>query len=196
MRVCTKNKRSRDWSRLRRITLLLVAVISGAVQAGFTVTAVQAKFADGQLALAGGFDLALTPRVEKALNNGIPLEVAIDIRLSRRRALLWNAVAKRWTLRRQLQYHALSGQYLVISEPALPQTRHGFDTLAEALARLGALDEVALTLPADLDRELDYRVEVRAALDIEALPALLRPRAYTSRAWQLDSGWSVWKVLR
>lgn len=178
------------------MALLLVAVTSGAVQAAFTVTTVQATFADGRLALTGGFELVLTPKVEKALNNGIPLEIAIDIRLSRRRALLWNAVTKRWTLRRQLQYHALSGQYLVSSEPAFPQMRHGFDTLAEALARLGALDEVTLAVPADLDRDIDYRVEVRAALDIEALPALLRPRAYTSRAWRLDSGWSTWKVPR
>ena len=47
---------------------------------------------------------------------------------------------------------------------------------------------------ADAPPEGDYSVEVRASLDIEALPSPLRPVAYTSLAWRLNSGWSTWKL--
>lgn len=178
------------------VLLGLLAFAPPATSAAFRVDLVQARL-NGQVLLLGGrVELGLTPQVEEALNNGIPLDFVIDVRLHRQRALLWDESVDVWTLRRQLRFHALSGQYLVTGDPALPANRESFASLAEALAQVGSLDEINLPVEARLEQEADYRARIRVALDIEALPPLLRPVAYTSRAWDLNSGWSSWKVKR
>lgn len=176
--------------------LLGLLTLAPAASATFRVEIVQARLSGQVLLLGGRLDIGLTPQVEEALNNGIPLELVIDVRLHRRRALLWDDTVDEWTLRRQLRFHALSGQYLLSGEPALPANRESFASLAEALAQVGSLEDLNLPVETRVEQEADYRARVRVALDIEALPPLLRPVAYTSRAWDLNSGWSFWKVER
>lgn len=182
---------------------LAVAMIVGALQsatlalaAGFKVSSVQPRALGSALHLTGGLELGLTGKVEEALSNGIPLELAIDVRLYRQRVWLWDETVGTWTLRRQLRYHALSGQYLVSGDGGAVPAREGFASLNEALTQLGSLEDVALPLRAPLAPESAFRIGVRVVLDIEALPSLLRPVAYTSRAWDLNSGWTTWKVER
>ena len=67
--------------------------------------------------------------------------------------------------------------------------------LADALKYLGALNELKLTLP-EAPPAGDYSVDLRVGLDIEALPTPLRPVAYTSLSWRLNSGWTTWGVAR
>lgn len=162
---------------------------------GFRIAGIVPRLASG-LVLSGTVELNLPSKVEEALNNGIPLELVIDIRLYQRRALLWDRKVQAWTVRRELRYHALSGQYLVSGEPPVPQNRESFNSIAEALAQAGSLDDLNMPLSQPVLPEADYRVAVRAQLDIEALPHLLRPVAYTSRAWDLDTGWTTWQVQR
>lgn len=167
-----------------------------ALASDFQVSSVQARTVGQTLHVDGHLELGLTPRVEEAIDNGIPIELAIDIRLYRQRPLIWDERVATWTLRRELRYHALSGQYLIGGASAAPVDRENFDSLNEALTEMGALEAVMLPLNEPLESDTDYRVDVRVALDIEALPSLLRPLAYTSRAWDLNSGWTTWKVQR
>jgi hypothetical protein len=37
---------------------------------------------------------------------------------------------------------------------------------------------------------------LRARLDIEALPMLMRPLAYTLPSWRLSTGWTEWPIQR
>jgi hypothetical protein len=67
-------------------------------------------------------------------------------------------------------------------------------TLQEALKQLGALNGVALKLEEPAAPDAVHSVDLRVSLDIEALPTPLRPVAYTSFTWHLNSGWSTWKV--
>lgn len=177
----------------------LVAILLGsaavALASGFKVSSVQARALGQTLHLGGNLELTLTPKVEEAVGKGIPIELAIDVRLLRQRQLLWDKRLASWTVRRELRYHALSGQYL-IGGGTTPLDRESVNSLNEALLEIGALDDLALPLQAPLDPAAEYRVDVRVALDIEALPSLLRPVAYTSRAWDLNSGWTTWKVQR
>jgi hypothetical protein len=141
-------------------------------------------------------DLTLTPKVEEAIGKGIPIQLVIDLRLYRQRALIWDKRIETWGLRRELSYHALSGQYLIGGVSAVPSDRESFTSLNEALTELGAIDGVALPIEEPLGSDADYRLDVRVRLDIEALPSLLRPVAYTSRDWNLNSEWTAWKVQR
>ena len=183
-------------TRWRRILLVAVSLaLLGNAAAEFRITEVQPRFVDQSLVLTGNIDLSLSPKVEEALSKGIPLDVIFDIRLYQSRRFLWNKKIAAWTLHRSIQYHALSGQYLVSSGEPGAETRESLLTQQEALKQLGTLNEIVFTLPEKLPDD-GYLVDVRASLDIEALPTPLRPVAYTSFAWHLNSGWTSWKVAR
>jgi uncharacterized protein DUF4390 len=186
--------------RWRRVfsTVVLGAVVSctPASASSFKVSSIEARAANKTLSLRGTIELGLTPAVEEAIGTGIPIQLAIDVRLYRVRPFLWDQTAGSWKLHRELRYYALTGQYLINAEAGAPVTRESFASLNEALIQMGLLEDLTLALKQQLRPESDYRLEFRAALDVEALPPLLRPVAYTSRAWDLDSGWTAWRVER
>ncbi len=199
MPACLKN-------RLPAAALLLLFALP--VAADFKVVDVQPRLDGGALLLNGNIDFTLSAKVEEALSKGIQLEVVIDVRLYRLRWFVWHQGIGSWTLRRRIGYHALSGQYLVSVSETNTETKESHSSAQEALKALGALNDVRLpragggrdagdnTTPgaaAGAPPGDDYSVEVRASLDIEALPSPLRPVAYTSLAWRLNSGWSTWK---
>lgn len=200
MRDCAKTdtragndaRPGRPW-RHWAATVFALACLSNAV-ADFKVEDVQPKFADQSLVLSGNLDLGLSPKVEEALAKGIPLEVIIDVHLYRERRFLWDSKVADWALHRRIQFHALSGQYLVSTMGPEPEHGESLLTLQEALKQLGSLNDVTLNLEEPVKPEAAHTVEVRVSLDIEALPTPLRPVAYTSFTWHLNSGWSTWKV--
>lgn len=186
MPVCAKTSLS------AAAALLLLLSLPAAAE--FKVTEVRPRLNGQALLLNGGIDLGLSPKVEEALSKGIQLDVLIDVRLYRRRFWVWSQNVGSWTLRRTIRYHALSGQYLVSAAQTEPEATESFLSTPEALKALGALNDIRLALDAEQPPDDDYTVEVRASLDIEALPSPLRPVAYTSLAWRLNSGWSTWKL--
>jgi Domain of unknown function (DUF4390) len=199
MLVCAKCNSILSRARAPISRTLVVGMLLGAgvaLASGFKVSSAQPRAVGQTLFLDGTLDLLLSAKVEEAVGKGIPIEILLDVRLYRERPLIWDAKVASWTLRRELRYHALSGQYLVGGSDTARADRESSNSLSEALLELGTLDDLALTLPAPLAPNADYRVDVRVALDIEALPSLLRPVAYTSRAWDLNSGWTTWKVQR
>lgn len=186
--------------RLERPLLYLFlsfALVSAtATASSFKVSSIQTRALGRTLSLRGTVELGLTPPVEEAVGTGIPIQLAIDVRLYRVRPFLWDETAGSWKLRRELRYYALTGQYLINAQSDAPVTRESFASLNEALTQMGSLEDITLALKQPLLPESEYRLELRAGLDVEALPPLLRPLAYTSRAWDLNSGWTEWRVER
>jgi len=193
------------------LSALCLSTAAQTVVADFGITEIQARYVGESLQFTGGFDLGLTPKVEEALNKGIPVELTLGVRLYRQRSYLWDKKTAEWTHRRQIRYHALSGQYLVselsdclnaagsncasgAGDSVRPSTKESFNSLTEALKQLGSLSELKLRLPPNLPQGSGYSVTLRVYLDIEALPAPLRPVAYTSPDWHLNSGWTSWTV--
>ena len=190
MRVSVKT----NWRSLA-MAVLALTVFGDGNAAEFKVADVQAKFAGQSLVLDGHLDLGLSPKVEEAVAKGIPLEIVIDVHLYQKRRYLWDSKIATWALNRRIQYHALSGQYLVSAGSADTETRESLLTQQEALKQLGSLSDLKLALEEAVTGD-GYSVDLRVSLDIEALPAPLRPVAYTSFDWHLNSGWSSWKVAR
>ena len=92
-----------------------------------------------------------------------------------------------------MQYHALSGQYLVSAED---QDVERFPTAQAALAYVGSLNDmqIRLTKKKAIDGKMRYFLKLRVRLDIESLPAPLRPLAYVTPSWHHSSGWTTWAV--
>jgi hypothetical protein len=62
----------------------------------------------------------------------------------------------------------------------------------DALAALGEVRDFMAGSAAGQVPAGKYRGRLRLRLDIEALPAPLRPIAYISPSWRLSSGWYEW----
>ncbi len=169
-------------------------LISTITSAEFRVSELQSEIKHGILTISGAMDLTLSAKVEEAVAKGIPLDVEFEFRLKRQRKLLWAEQLKLWTLRRQIRYHALSRQYFVNDPATSGKKLENFTSLQQALRHMGTLNELTFYGISGLQEHGDYVLEARVSLDIESLPAPLRPVAYTSLDWHLNSGWTTWTV--
>jgi len=203
---------STNTRRLLTTVVVAAGLMAMPAAAEFRVAKIEPRSSGESLTINGRIDLVLSARVEEALAKGIAMDILIDMRLYRERAWLWNELIATWLLRRQVRFQALTGQYLVTeSYRCTPPQEHciappanntadvagqGLESLADTLRQIGGLNDLRLRLPYAVAREPTYALELRASLDIEALPAPLRPVAYTSTDWHLNSGWTTWALKR
>lgn len=157
----------------------------GTARAQFVVDQVEARRVGESIRVQVDLDLSLTDAAEQALAHGVPLIVVHDIALTRN-GWLWDRVEKRTSDRHRLRYHMLSGKYLVDGDDEFMET---FTTVRDALE---FINTAAATF--DVQAGMAYEVAVRSRIDINALPAPLRPTALFSPQWQLSSDWSQWPI--
>jgi hypothetical protein len=159
------------------------------------VKSAQASLNDRLLLVNARFDLPVNPRIEEALSKGIPIDVVIDVNMVKHRWWWRNRLITDQNLRRRIQFHALSRQYLVSDLHAHEQPI-SFNTLTQALTHIGTLDEfkIILTPKKEIEVGARYLLQLRAHLDIEALPMLMRPLAYATPSWRRNTGWTEWPI--
>lgn len=170
--------------------MLLTLALPSLASAEFAVQNAKPEFRDGNLYVSADLDLALNEKVEEALGKGIPLNIMVEVRLKRPRSILWDEIIGQWAVTRKISYHALSSQYLVSTEGE-PQVE-SFTSLSQTLRNTGTLVDYEFPMNHFPAKDEQYTLELRASLNIEALPAPLRPVAYTSLDWRLNSGWTRW----
>ena len=96
------------------------------------------------------------------------------------------------TISYQLEHHPLSGHYLVTNLNNY-QRKH-FQNLRGALDYLGKIENLPLFLREDILPDRVYIGRMRARLNIQKLPASLRPLAYLSPKWRMSSQWYKWVI--
>ena len=187
-------KNAKAWFVVIPVLMWLLPTTPGS--ADFNVSQMQARLDTGKLVLSGTLELGLNNKVEEAVSKGIPLDIDIELRLYRTRPILWAQRLSDWRLRRQIRFHALSGQYLVSETREGAETLESFTSLQQALRQMGTINDREFAVNATTDSERALLLDTRVSLDIETLPAPLRPVAYTSLDWHLNSGWTTWTVQR
>lgn len=177
--------------RLLGLLFGLLWVIGGWA-AGFEVIDAATRLEGGVYRLNARIEYRFSNAALEALQNGVPLTVDIEMEVRRRRSWLWDETVYALTQRFQLEYHALSRQYLVGNLNS--GERRAFPTQTAALGFMGRIQDFPLldrSLLAETER---YEAALRARLDIEALPAPLRLLAYLSDDWRLTSEWRTWPL--
>lgn len=139
-------------------------------------------------------DYQLSATAREALASGVPLTIAVTIRVERKRDWLWDRTVAMVEQRFELATHALSGRYVVTNLNT--GVSNSYATLDDALDAMGSLDGFPLLDAGLLAAGGDYEVTLRAHLDIEALPAPLRPLAYFDPDWRLSSDTFAWPLGR
>jgi hypothetical protein len=169
-----------------RVAVVALIFSSSGADARFVVEKVDAQRVDEGIRVRVELDLSLTDAVEQALSNGVPLIVIHEIALQRN-GWFWHHVEQKVSEKHRLRYYALSGQYVVDGdESAMDAFRSASDALDMISSAVTTFDAPA--------RDAGYTIAVRSRIDINALPAPLRPTALFSPQWQLSSDWSQWPI--
>ncbi|MGM0593168.1 MAG: DUF4390 domain-containing protein [Pseudomonadota bacterium] len=171
---------------------LLCLLPSLALANEFIVTALNSRMQEGVYLLNARIDYRLTSEVREALFNGVPITVQLDIEIQRKRRWWLDATVATLQQRYRLQYHALSHQYQIHNLNS--GGYYAYPTLESALDALGNIRDFPLLDKQLVDPEQEYEVLLHTVLDIEALPSPLRPMAYITPAWRLDSDWYRWSL--
>jgi hypothetical protein len=182
------------------LRLLLVAAILGMWSAGASgdaldgvleVRSAYVSVEGGVFLLHARVEYPVNPAIRDALHDGVPLSVDLDTRIERERRFWFNADVIELTLRRELEYHAVSDRYLV------RDTRSGeqksFATLEEALTDLGTVDGWPVMVEPQLTAG-HYRISVRASLRRGRLPAAFRALMFWTDDWHRVSEWYTWSL--
>ena len=174
------------------LALPLLLWSGSARPAAFAVTNVTATVQDGQYLLDATVRYAFSEAVLEALGHGVPIVVELHVEVRREAAWLWEPDVVDLRQRSQIRYSPLSGTYLTTSLDTGAQRT--FATRDAAVAALGEVRQLPVIRASTLEPGVSYLIELRASLDIEALPLPLRPRAYLSDDWNLGSDWSRWRL--
>lgn len=130
----------------------------------------------------------------RALESGVPIFFELEVRITRRRRLLWDPEVVSTHRRYSVERHALSDQYILTD--LITGDRRVHRSLGLAIEDLGRIRDLPLAEVSELDVEPPYDLSLRLRLDIESLPAPMVPLAYLSPGWHMSSGWYRWKTDR
>jgi len=186
------------WQRLRLV--LGVAVLIPATGHGspaapadgaFVVEHATLRPTVGAYVVDAHIDFAFSEDNLEAMRNGVALTVIVDIEVRRQRGHWWDETLAKRQLHYRIETAVLTGRYRVRSIGDIARHYRSLEEMTESLGRLESIPIITREL---LSADARYVARIRARLDIGALPSPLRPIAWVSPQWRLNTGWFEWKV--
>jgi len=162
--------------------------------AGFNIQSLETLMQERVYLLNARFQYSFSKEAIEALEHGVPLLILVDIEILSPR---WYWADKTIADLEQgylLLYHALSENYVIHNLNS--GTQNNFVNLRQALTFLSQIKELPILDANLLEKDKEYYLRVRTHLDIESLPAPMRPLAYISSDWQLASDWYEWPLQK
>ena len=193
--------RRTDPTALRHALLALLAtLVLGTVLAQddvdregyFEVRSASTQIVDGVHTLDARLQLVLSSEALEALESGVTLTIELQIEVIRVRGLFPDDLEAELAVRYELQYSPVSQRYIVRNLNINDQD--SFATLYSALNSLGRIQGLPVIDDALLDEDSDYRIRVRAMLNMEQYPLALRILFFWRGQWQLQSEWFEWSL--
>ena len=163
-------------------------------QGYFEVRSASTEIVDGVHTLDARLQLVLSSEALRALESGVTLTIELQLQVIRVRGLLPDDLEAELAVRYELQYSPVSQRYIVRNVNAGDQD--SFATLYSALNNLGRVQRLPVIDDAVLSPDSDYRFRVRALLNMEQYPAVLRVLFFWRGQWQLKSEWYEWSLSR
>ena len=165
----------------------LVPGMACANDEAFATYDIQVGQEQAYLTLRGDIHFNFSQVALEALDNGLPITLVTEIELVEPGEWLWSRTIWKKSFTHEIQYHALSQQYLVKSiQASFPKA---YLTLSSALGALGRIENLEVRKPEKSDPDKNHIIRVRTGLDSEKLPIPLRPLTYLSDSWRLRGNW-------
>ena len=159
---------------------------------GIVISHATSKLVEDDYQLDAKLNFNFDSEMKDALEHGVSISIDIIVMIKRERSWLWDPKIKEETLSFRLEQHPLSNRYLVTN--LHNNSRRQFDTLEDALDFLGTIHNHFLISSSVLSKDGKYICMLKAELNTETLPAVIRPIAAVSKKWQLDSPWYEWQI--
>jgi hypothetical protein len=172
---------------LARAWLLCLCLISAVKAEGIELRdlRVENQTESDSLVLQGDALIELHPRLEEAINRGLPLYFVLEVEITRGRWYWFDEKAAQASQTYRLSFNALTRQYRV----SVGGLQLRFSTLSEAFGFITRIRNIKLVERSQLQPNRSYAFSVRLRLDINQLPKPFQINALTEREWNLSSGW-------
>lgn len=158
----------------------------------FEVRTATLEPAEGVYHLNATLDLSLSRSALRALRDGVPVQLELDLALNRQRSYLPDEEVAFLVQRWQIQYHALSERYLVANLNTGQQT--SYSTLPPALAAIAEVRGLPVIDAALLEDGERYEASVRAIASVDGgLPDAVRVMMFWVD-WKRSTDWYTWTV--
>jgi len=174
------------------IVLLCVSLWAQASKReGLSVYSASTVIQDGMYYLDAQLEYDLTETALEALESGVALTFEMEVEIYRPRKWWWGDTLTSIDQQYQLVYHALTRQYIITNLNSGVQ--NSYANRNTALLTMGRIIDFPLMAQNELPDNGDYRGRIRLSLLISELPAPMRPWAYISADWRLQSEWFEWE---
>ena len=179
-------------ARLRQVALaiLFATVLPATAAEGIAVRNATIVPDDDGWQIEAQFDIQFSPRLEEAVNRGVPLYFVVDFELSRPRWYWFDEKPIKVSQTYKISYTPLLRQYrLSVGNAYQNFTR--FEEVTRVLSRLRGwhvADRGALK------KDGTYQASLRMRLDTGQLPKPFQLNAIASSDWTLASDWHRWNL--
>lgn len=160
----------------------------------FSIFDPKIELSDKVYRLDARLEFTFSKDVMEAIDSGVPVELKLEIEIQRPRSYIWDKEVYSLEQRYQLQYHALSEQY--IARNLNSGAQYSFFSLNAALHKIGQVEHLPI-IDAQLLKHKDeehYYARIRTTLGFDNLPVPLKLSALISRSWWLSSDWVELKL--
>jgi hypothetical protein len=170
---------------------LIAAPAAGAADGGIAVTSATLELADESWQLGAQFDITFSPRLEEAVNRGVPLYFVVEFELARPRWYWFDEKPIQFSQTYKISYTPLLRQYR-LSVGNVYQNFTRFDEVTRVLSRL---HDLPVASKGALAKGVTYQAGVRMRLDTAQLPKPFQFDAIASHDWTLASDWYRWSIV-
>jgi Domain of unknown function (DUF4390) len=177
-----------------RVGILLFALAAFVPAAhaaeGIAVKSATLELADDGWQVGAEFDIQFSPRLEEAVNRGVPLYFVVEFELSRPRWYWFDEKPVQFSQTYKISYTPLLRQYrLSVGNQYQNFTR--FEEVTRVLSRLRGLQ---IADRSAFSKDATYQAGIRMRLDTAQLPKPFQLNAIASRDWTLASDWYRWPL--
>ena len=182
-----------QWVTNRLGAALIIALLPASASADLSVLSGRSLTAAGMIKTQMTLLLDLGPEPAKALLNGIPLTINLNVSLVKESAWPWHISAAKWQYPFRIQYHALSNRYTLLE--SVGGEFQAFTSLYDTLFSIRKVT-VQEQIPTGVNQTDPMSIRVQLELDRSLLPGALKLATLFFPSWHLDSGWQQWQVGR
>jgi Domain of unknown function (DUF4390) len=178
--------------RIGMLVLMLAAFMPPAAHAaeGIEVKSATLELADDGWQLGAEFDIQFSPRLEEAVNRGVPLYFVVEFELSRPRWYWFDEKPVVFSQTYKISYTPLLRQYRL----SVGNQYQNFTRFEEVTRVLSRLRNAQIADRNALRKDGTYQAGIRMRLDTAQLPKPFQLNAIASRDWTLASEWYRWSL--
>lgn len=164
---------------------LLLADYAFAADFGFRILRAELVLERRDYVLNADIDYRFSEPAIEALRNGVPLTLVLGLKIKRERAYWWDETVLNERRVFRIRYQPLAKLYQLVHESS--GAPRNFASLNALLDAMGAIRGLSVLPEERVSKGEHYRASLAVGLDIESLPLPLRPVAYVTPAWYLNS---------